>query len=363
MVKNELNRHYESNKKEYDQAAIDVLSSGWYVMGKELSAFEQEFAKYVGTKHCIGVANGLDALWIGLKVLGINERDEVIVQSNTYIATVMSITMNNAIPVFVEPDEYFNLNPLEIESKITPKTKAIIVVHLYGQASNMSKIKALADKYNLKLIEDCAQSHGAHHREEMTGSFGDIGCFSFYPTKNLGCFGDGGAITTNDDELARKIRVYRNYGSEKRYYNEIVGTNSRLDEIQAAFLRVKLRRLDKLNQDRKEIANLYLNSINNPFIQLPKINIDCEHVWHQFVICSNYRDKLMSYLLDNNIHTIIHYPIPPHLSEAYKLLGFTKGSYPKAEKYADTVLSLPIFDGMTFEEANEVIHYINNFRP
>ena len=363
MVKNLLNRHYEVHKNEYDLAATNVLKSGWYVMGQELSSFEREFAEYVGVKHCIGVANGLDALWIGLKVLGVREGDEVIVQSNTYIATVMSITMNNATPIFVEPDQFFNLNPAEIESKINSKTKAIIVVHLYGQASNMSEINAIAQKHNLLLIEDCAQSHGAHHKDQMTGSFGNIGCFSFYPTKNLGCFGDGGAITTNDDEVAAKVRIYRNYGSEKRYYNQIVGTNSRLDEIQAALLRVKLRYLDSLNVERKLIANQYLEKIHNSYVELPKIAQDCEHVWHQFVIRTNYREQLINYLLSKDIHTIIHYPIPPHLSEAYAELGFTKGDYPIAEDYADTVLSLPMFDAMTIDEANEVIDAINQFQP
>lgn len=363
MVKNTLNRHYEAHKEEYDCAAIHVLASGWYVMGNELNKFEQEYANYTGTKHCIGVANGLDALWIGLKILGIQSGDEVIVQSNTYIATVMSITMNQATPIFVEPDEFFNLDSKAIEAKITPKTKAIIVVHLYGQASNMTEIKKIAEKHNLKLIEDCAQSHGAHHGNKMTGSFGDIGCFSFYPTKNLGCFGDGGAITTNDDEIARKVRIYRNYGSEKRYYNQIIGTNSRLDELQAALLRVKLQYLDELNRKRNEIAHLYLNGIDNAYIQLPKVNTDCEHVWHQFVILSQYRNQLMEYLTSKDIHTIIHYPIPPHLSEAYQSLNFGKGCFPIAENYADEVLSLPIFDEMTLEEVNEVIEVINKFKP
>ena len=363
MVKNLLSRHYEAHKEEYDQAAIDVLASGWYVTGNQVSAFEAEYANYVGVKHCIGVANGLDALWIGLRILGIGEGDEVIVQSNTYIATVMSVTMNKATPIFVEPDAFFNLDPHKIEAKITPNTKAIIVVHLYGQASNMLEIKAIADKYNLKLIEDCAQSHGAHFDRQMTGSFGDIGCFSFYPTKNLGCFGDGGAITTNNDEVAKQARIFRNYGSEKRYYNQVVGTNSRLDEIQAALLRVKLRYLDQLNEKRNEIAQIYLSGIENSFVELPKINTNCEHVWHQFVIRSNHRDQLMDYLLSKDIHTIIHYPIPPHLSEAYQSLGFTKGSFPIAEEYADTVLSLPIFDEMTAEEALEVVHVINQFKP
>ena len=363
MVKNILNRHYEKHKSEYDQAAISVLSSGWYVMGQELSKFEKEYAEYVGVKHCIGVANGLDALWIGLRVLGIGEGDEVIVQSNTYIATVMSITMNNATPVLVEPDQYFNLDPKNIESKITSKTKAIIVVHLYGQASNMSAIKSIADKYKLLLIEDCAQSHGAQHKHQMTGSFGDIGCFSFYPTKNLGCFGDGGAVTTNNDEIAQKLRIYRNYGSEKRYYNQVVGTNSRLDEIQAALLRVKLGYLNELNHDRKIIAQHYLSRINNPYIELPKTNVDCEHTWHQFVIRSNHREQLINHLLAHDIHTIIHYPIPPHLSEAYLDLGYSLGDFPVAEDFADTVLSLPLFDAMNLSEADEVIDALNKFKP
>lgn len=361
MVKNVINRHYLKHKEVYDQAAIGVLESGWYVTGKALAKFESEFGQYLGTKHCIGLANGLDALWIGMKALGIQAGDEVIVQSNTYIATVMGITINGATPVFVEPDECFNMDPALIEAKITSKTKAILVTHLYGQATNMTPIVELKNKYNLLLIEDCAQSHGAKHQNHMTGNFGDLGCFSFYPTKNLGCFGDGGAVCTPHDDIAKAIRVYRNYGSEKRYYNQVVGINSRLDELQAALLSVKLPYLDELNKERSLIAQRYLTEIRNPFVKLPKLQEGSSHTWHQFVILSDARDQLMAYLEKKDIQTIIHYPIPPHLSEAYEYLGYKLGDFPLAENYANQVLSLPMFDGITDEEVSEVILAINQF--
>lgn len=363
MIKNEMQRHYLANKEKYNNAVQKVLESGWYITGNELNLFEENFAQYIGSKHCVGLANGLDALWIGIKLLGIGKGDEVIVQSNSYIATVMGITINNATPIFVEPDECFNFDVNRIEEKITDRTKAILVTHLYGQASNMAAIKQICDKYNLLLIEDCAQSHGAKFDGKMTGSFGDLACFSFYPTKNLGAFGDGGAITTPHEELAKKIRIYRNYGSEKRYYNQVVGINSRLDELQAALLNVKLEMLDELNANRKNLANLYLGKISNSYIQLPKQQDGADHVWHQFVIRCDYRNQLVDYLNQKDIQTIIHYPIPPHLSEAYKDLGYKAGDFPIAEDFADTVLSLPLFDNMRIEEVMEVIEALNAFRP
>lgn len=363
MITNRLDRMFLLHQKEYEDKAIEVLRSGSYILGKELEAFERNFAHYIGTKHSVGLASGLDALIIALKVLNISVGDEVIVPSNTYIASVMAITINGASPVFVEPDEYFNIDADEIESKITSKTKAILVVHLYGQASNMQKIKELTLKYNLKLIEDCAQSHGAKYNGQTTGAFGDIGCFSFYPSKNLGCFGDGGAITTNDDELSRKIKVYRNYGSQKRYHNEIIGTNSRLDEIQAGLLNVKLKHLQELEDERVFIAQQYLSQIKNQYITLPKVLNRATHVWHLFVIKSEYRSELMSYLQEQDIVPLIHYPIPPHLSEAYQSLNYSKGDFPIAEQYAETVLSIPLFNGMTQEEVLKVIQALNNFEP
>lgn len=359
---NDLLPQFELYQEEYEAKALEVLRSGWYVLGNEVSKFEEEYSKYIGADYCVGLANGLDALWIALRVLGIKEGDEVIVQSNTYIATVMSITMNGATPVFVEPNIYYNIDDSKIEAKITSRTKAIIVVHLYGQATKMDKIQELCKKYNLYLVEDCAQSHGAKYNGQMTGILGDIGCFSFYPSKNLGCFGDGGAITTNNKDLADKIKVYRNYGSEKRYYNEVVGTNSRLDELQAGLLRVKLTHIQKLEDERASIANRFLSEIKNPLFDLPKVFENCTHVWHQFVVFSEYRDKLQDFLKSKGIQTIIHYPIPPHLSEAYSSLNYKKGDYPIAEKYANSVLSIPLFNGMKEEQISYIIDALNEFK-
>ncbi len=360
---NRLDRGFYKYQKEFEDKAISVLRSGWYIMGEELKAFEAEFAEYVGAKYCVGLASGLDALWLSLKILGIKEGDEVIVQSNAFIASVMGITINGATPVFVEPDEYYNINVDEIESKITKNTKAILVVHLYGQASRMDKLLELCAKYNLKLVEDCAQSHGSKYKDKTTGTFGNIGCYSFYPSKNIGAFGDAGAIVTDDEELAAKMRIYRNYGSEKRYYNMVVGANSRLDEIQAGLLRVRLKYADELNDEKKAIAARYDSEICNPHIILPKKCCDCEHIYHQYVIRCKERDALIKYLSDNEISTIIHYPIPPHLAEAYAYLGYKMGDYPVAEKYANEVLSIPMFNGMLKDEQDYVIKMINEFSP
>ena len=361
IAPNRLDRPFELHKLEYEEAALRVLRSGWYVLGKEVSAFEEEFASYVGTNHCVGLASGLDALWIAFRLLGLKAGDEVIVQSNAYIACVMGITMSGASPVFVEPNESFNIDPDKIESAITDKTKAILVVHLYGQASEMDSIMSVANKHNLYVVEDCAQSHGAKYNGKMTGTFGDVGCFSFYPTKNLGAFGDAGAVTVNSQELAEAFRVYRNYGSEKRYYSKVVGTNSRLDEMQAAMLRVRLRYLDELNKERIKICQRYLEQINNPSLILPVIKPGCESVWHQFVIRTSKRDNFMEYLKSKGVGSIIHYPIPPHLSEAYAYLGFQKGDFPIAESFGDTVLSLPLYNGMTDQEQDYAIEVINSY--
>lgn len=311
----------------------------------------------------MGLANGLDALWIAFRVLGIKEGDEVIVQANTYIASVMGITINGANPVFIEPNEFYNLDDQYLEKYITSKTKAILVVHLYGQATKMDRIVEICKRHQLKLVEDCAQSHGASFNHQQTGSFGDIGCFSFYPSKNLGCFGDGGAITTNDSNLAQQIKVFRNYGSDKRYHNQVVGTNSRLDELQAGLLRVKLMHMDELEKEREDIALQYLSKIDNPWIELPFIDNLCKHVWHLFVIRSAYRDELLEYLKNRDILALIHYPIPPHLSEAYQYLNYHMNDFPITETYANQVLSLPLYNGMTQEEIVEVILKINKFEP
>lgn len=358
---NILDRQFFKYQAEYEQKALDVLRSGWYILGKEVQEFEKEFAEYLGVKNVVGVDNGLNALVLTFRALEIGEGDEVIVQGNTYIASVMGISMNGATPVFVEPDKFFNMDMEKVEEKITSKTKAILVTHLYGQASNMEKIIEICKKHNLKLIEDCAQSHGARFNGKMTGSFG-IGCFSFYPSKNLGAFGDGGAIATNDDEFAQKIKVLRNYGSEKRYYNQVVGYNSRLDEIQAGLLRVKLKYLDELIEERKKIAHRYINEIKNTLIELPKIRENATHVWHLFVIKCENRDNLQKYLEEKGVGTVIHYPISPHMSEAYEYLNIEKGKLPITEKYAETVLSIPMYNGMKDEEINYVIEVLNEYK-
>lgn len=361
IMQNRLDRGFFLYQEEFEKKAIEVLRSGWYVLGEEVSCFEEEFANYVGSQYCVGLASGLDALWIAIKVLGIGIGDEVIVQGNTYIASVMGITINGATPVFVEPDEYYNIDASKIEEKITANTKAILVVHLYGQASNMEEIMRIAKKYDLKVIEDCAQSHGACYNDRMTGTFGDVGCFSFYPSKNLGAFGDAGAIVTNNQQIAEDVRIFRNYGSEKRYYNKVVGANSRLDELQAALLRVRLKYINTLTEEKKNLSMRYLSEIKSTSIMLPQILNRASHVWHQFVIRTERRQDLIKYLDKKEIGTIIHYPIPPHMSEAYKYLNIEQGALPITEDYANTVLSLPLYNGMTKEEQDYVIETINLF--
>lgn len=355
-----LGRQFQLYRAEYEAAALRALRSGWYILGSELESFEREFAEYLGAKFCVGVNSGLDALTLTLRALGTGAGDEVIVPANTYIATALAVTANGAAPVFVEPDEFYNLDAAKIEAAVTEKTRAIMVVHLYGQPANLEKISAVAQKFSLPIVEDCAQSHGAKFGGKMTGIFG-VGCFSFYPTKNLGAFGDAGAVVTDDESFAREIRTLRNYGSEIKYHNKIAGVNSRLDEIQAALLRVKLSHLDELNAERQKIARRYLNEIKNQRIILPKIMGGAEHVWHQFVIRTDNRDAFQKYLAQENIQTMIHYPIPPHLAECYAGLGFKRGDFPIAEKFAGEVLSLPLFNGMTADEIDFVIEVLNRF--
>lgn len=362
IMPNNLKRGFTLYQEEYEKKAIEVLRSGWYILGKEVESFEKEWAEYIGAKYCVGLASGLDALWISFKILGLKEGDEVIVSANAYIACVMGITINNAKPVFVEPDQYGNIDADKIESVITDKTKAILAVHLYGQACDMTKIMRLAHRYNLKIVEDCAQSHGSHWEGKTVGTFGDVGCFSFYPSKGCGAFGDAGCIVTDDKEVAKLCRVFRNYGSEKRYYNMMVGSNSRLDEIQAGLLRVKLSHLDELNAERRRIAKRYYAEIKNPMVHLLKVRPGADSTWHQFVArVPGYRDELLKYLKEQEIGTLIHYPVPPHLSEAYAYLGHKKGDFPITEKYANEVLSLPMYNGMTEEEQGIVIEAINSF--
>lgn len=358
-----LGRQYELHAAAYEEAALRGLRSGWYIMGPELVAFEEEFAAYTGAKYVVGLNSGLDALTLSVAALGIGAGDEVVVPANTYIATVLAVTANRATPVFVEPDEYYNLDTSKLEAAITERTRAIIPVHLYGQAVDMPSVMAVAKAHHLAVIEDCAQSHGVHFGKTMTGRFGDVGCFSFYPTKNLGAFGDAGAIVTDDAALAEKIRMLRNYGSKEKYHNEICGVNSRLDEIQAALLRVKLGHLPELIEERKKIAAHYMAEIRNPHIVLPETRNGAGHVYHQFVVRTAARDHFKNYLAENGIETVIHYPIPPHLAECYVNLGYGRGSFPVAERYADEVLSLPMFNGMRADEIAYVIDTVNSYCP
>ena len=361
---NDIKRQYDLYADEYEKKALEILRSGWYILGNELSMFEKEWADYIGTKYCVGVASGLDALWMSFKLLDIGSGDDVIVCANAYIACVISISINGANPVFVEPDQYDNIDADKIEDAITPKTKAILAVHLYGQSCDMDMIMDIAKRHDLKVIEDCAQSHGNKWKDKTVGSIGNVGCFSFYPTKGCGAFGDAGCITTNDEELANKVRIFRNYGSEERYHNKVIGVNSRLDEIQAGLLRVKLKHLNELNFERNKLADRYTRELNSSYVVTPKVRPGADSSWHQYVIhVKKYRDDLKEYLAEKGIGTIIHYPIPPHLSEAYGFLGYKVGDFPITERNADEVLSIPIYNGMTYDEQTYVINAINNYKP
>ncbi len=339
-----------------------VLENSWYIGGNEDSAFEEAFAAFCSTKYCIGVGNGLDALMLVLRAWDIGPGDEVIVPSNTYIATALAVTYVGATPVFAEPDiRTFNIDPTRIEEKITPKTKAIMPVHLYGQACEMGPIMKLAEKYQLLVLEDCAQAHGATYRGQVIGSFGHASGFSFYPGKNLGALGDAGAVVTNDEALAAKVRALGNYGSDYKYHHIYKGCNSRLDELQAAFLAAKLPSMDKVNKDRQATAQKYLQGITNPAVVLPYVHPDCEHVWHVFAIRCERRDALAVHLAEKGIATNRHYPIPMHLQECYRELGIPEGALPIAEEISATELSLPMYYGMTGEEIQHVIDAINSF--
>ena len=386
---------YEELKTELDEAYFRFMRSAWYILGSETSAFEQEFAEYCGAKFCVGVGNGLEALHLILRACGIGPGDEVIVPSNTYIATWLAVSYAGATPVPVEPDyRTYNIDPDRIEDAITPRTKAIMPVHLYGQPADMDPIIAIAQKHGLRIVEDNAQAQGALYKGKRTGSFGDAAGNSFYPGKNLGAFGDAGAVTTNDPELADRVRVLRNYGSRVKYYNEVKGFNSRLDELQAAFLRVKLRYLDEWNSRRRKVAQFYLSALRpleavssltsngdqkiGPTCGTPlqTINSKCpppcsllvlpyipewaEPVWHLFVIRHPQRDALQKRFNKAGIGTLIHYPIPPHLSEAYAEMRVSGGSLPIAEQLAQTVLSLPMGPHLTMQEVAAVIAVFND---
>lgn len=359
----DMKAQYVELKAELNLAYQRVMDSGWYILSDEVHAFEREFADYIGVKHCVGVGNGLEALQLLLMACGIGEGDEVIVPANTYIASWLAISYVGATPIPVEPDPATsNIAPSRVEAAISQRTKAILPVHLYGQTVEMDEIWSVAERYSLLILEDSAQTHGALYRERKAGNLGSAAGFSFYPTKNLGAFGDAGAVTTNDDKMADRVRVLRNYGSRRKYFNEEKGHNSRLDPLQAAFLRVKLKYLDEWNARRRRIAQYYLENLKDlPGLVLPQVAKHADHVWHLFVIASTERDGLQSHLERCGIGTLIHYPVPPHLSEAYADLKYKPGDFPITEQLARAVLSLPIGPHLKMEDAAYITQTIRDF--
>ena len=356
-----LKRQYDRYATELETAVLRAIRSGWYIMGKELETFEGQFSDFLGMKYCIGLNSGLDALTLAIRALGIGPGDEVIVPSNTYIASILGVTENSAMPVFVEPDAFFCIDAKKVEEAITPRTKAILPVHLYGQACEMETICAIAKKHGLYVVEDCAQSHGARLNGKLTGTFGTIGCFSFYPTKPLGAMGDSGAVVTNDPILADRIRKLRNYGSGVKYVNELEGVNSRLDEVQAAVLQVGLKHLEEGIAYRNHIADRYLTEIKNPLIVLPQTRPTAKHVYHIFGLLCEQRDALKKHMTNCGVKTLIHYPIPPHLQQCYERMGHSPGCFPISERYAEQELSLPIYVNMPEEDVDRVIEAVNSF--
>lgn len=355
-----LKRLNQSFEKEYKAAFAEFLNKGWYILGEEVKAFENEFARYNNSKYCIGVASGLDALTLSLNILDLPKGAEIIVPANTYIATILSIIHNGLKPVLIEPDiATYNIDVTKIEEKITKKTRAIIAVHLYGKVSDMKSIMGIAKKYNLKVIEDCAQSHGAKQNNKKAGTFGDLGVFSFYPTKNLGALGDAGAIITNNQVYEKKLRQLRNYGSSVKYHNDIIGYNSRLDELQAAFLKIKLKKIDVINSHKRSLAVMYNNLINENFIK-PKSEKNYFDVFHIYNIRHPKRDKLRDYLLRKGIKTEIHYPVPPHKQKALKKI-FQGEHFPVSENIHQTTLSLPISYFHTEKQIELIAKTLNNF--
>lgn len=354
---------HDEIRTELQKASNRVIDSGWFINGKEVAEFEEEWSQYLRCQSSIGVSNGLDALILSLKALGIGSGDEVIIPSNTYVATALAATHVGATPVFVEPNkETYNIDPERIEAAISNKTKAIMPVHLYGQAAEMTAIMEIASNHGLFVVEDNAQAQGAKHKGQKTGTFGHSNGTSFYPGKNLGALGDAGAVSTNDSDLAHKVKVLSNYGSQKKYYNEVVGHNNRLDEMQAAFLRVKLPYLDEWTAQRQAIALAYLEGLQGiGELILPSTHPDSTHVYHLFVVRTKRRDELAQYLNEHGIGTLIHYPVPPHLQECYKDLGYKRGDFPIAEEIADTALSLPIWPGMTESESSAVLSAIKGY--
>lgn len=360
----DLKPAYRELQAELDAAGRRVMESGWYILGEEVEAFEREFAAYCGAKHCVGVGNGLEALILILRGYEIGLASEVIVPANTYIATWLAVSYVGGTPVPVEPDsQTYNLDPGQIEAAITARTRAIIPVHLYGQTAAMEAIREIALRHGLKVIEDAAQAAGAASQGERAGNLGDAAAFSFYPTKNLGAFGDAGAVVTNDNSLAERVRVLRNYGSRTKYYNEVKGVNSRLDPIQASLLRVKLRHLETWNARRRKVARQYLEALGDcPDLTLPGVTLAAEPAWHQFVLRHLLRDKLQDYLKESGVGTLIHYPVPPHLSGAYSDGGWKRGDFPITEGLADTVLSIPMGPHLSGEEIAFVIRTLQEFK-
>ncbi len=359
---NSLMRSFRLHQAEYEEKALEVLRSGWYVLGKEVAQFEEEFAALAGTKYSIGVDNGLNAIVLGIKALGIGEGDEVIVAANTYIATVLGVSLNKATPVFVDADEYHNIDPAKIESAITEKTKAVLVTHFYGQACQMKQIKEICDGNNIYLLEDCAQAHMAESYGKQVGSWGIMGFFSFYPTKNMGGFGDGGAITTDCEELSTKLRALRNYGSTQRYKNDYEGHNARLDELQAGLLRIKIKHGQEITNERIRIAGRYMSEIHNPKIELPMTASKCTHVYHLFVVQAADRDRFRTYMAEQGVSTDVHYPTPPYLARPYAPLGYGREDFPITKRLYSKIVSIPIFNGMTDEEQQIVIDAINHYQ-
>lgn len=358
----DLKALYLELKEELDAAYRRVMESGWYILGEEVAAFEEEFADYCDVKYCIGVGNGLDALHLILRAMDIGAGDEVIVPSNTFIATWLAVSYAGAIPVPVEPDEAtYNIDPTRIEAAITQKTKAIIPVHLYGQPADMEPILEIADRYQLKVIEDAAQAHGARYKGKRVGGFGNAAGFSFYPGKNLGAFGDGGAITTNDFMIAEKVKSLRNYGSQKKYSHDVKGFNSRLDELQAAFLRVKLKYLDVWNDKRRNISDQYAKRLKDANVVVPFVHPDTIPVWHLYVVRHKQRDALQKHLRNNGIDTIIHYPIPVHKQLAYKESEYFSDNMHLTHSIADSILSLPMYSGLKMEEIEIIVKGIYSY--
>ena len=357
----DLRDSYLELRQEIDAAYRRVMDSGWYILGEEVKAFEREFAEYCGTRHCVGVANGLEALELILRVYGIGPGDEVIVPANTYIATWLAVSATGATPVPVEPNGgTYNIDPVRIEASITPRTKAILPVHLYGQTAEMDPINEIAARRGLKVIEDAAQAHGARYRDRRAGSLGDAAGWSFYPTKNLGAFGDAGAVTTDDGELADRVRTLRNYGSKKKYYNEEKGINSRLDELHAAMLRVRLRHLDEWNARRARIAEMYFEGLKTADVILPAVAEGAEPVWHLFVIRSQRRDALQRHLKSAGVEALVHYPVPPHLQEAYREMSLGVGSLHVSESIHREALSLPMGPHLSEEDAGRVVEAVRS---